>query len=156
MLEQANAKDNAAIAELDAATEALAGQERSCATLRSEARDSRDRLAIEQAELDEQLQGAQQARSPRSRSGSVARRRPGRSSERALLAAQKAASQQSTSGKDYTGAYVATGLVCPVPGASFIDSWGFPRATTGRHQGVDLMAPRGTPEPWRSCRATCG
>jgi murein DD-endopeptidase MepM/ murein hydrolase activator NlpD len=28
---------------------------------------------------------------------------------------------------------------------SFIDSWGFPRATTGSHQGVDLMSPRGTP-----------
>ena len=48
-------------------------------------------------------------------------------------------------GKDYTGAYVSTGIVCPVQGAvSFIDSWGAPRHQ-GAHQGVDLMAATGTP-----------
>jgi len=144
LLEQANAKDNAAIAELDAATTALAGQERDLRALRTDARESRDRLAVEQAQLDEQLKVAQSALAAfeeRLRREEAARRER----ERALLAAQQAAAKKSTSGKDYSGAYVATGLVCPVPGASFIDSWGFPRATTGWHQGVDLMAPRGTP-----------
>jgi murein DD-endopeptidase MepM/ murein hydrolase activator NlpD len=33
---------------------------------------------------------------------------------------------------------------CPVPGAKFMNDWGFPRVTTGFHQGTDLMAKRGT------------
>lgn len=144
MLEQANAKDNAAIAELDAATAALTAQEQDLRALRTAARDTRDLLATEQAQLDEQLKSATAsfaAFEERLRREEAARQER----ERALLAAQQAAAKKSASGKDYRGAYVSTGLVCPVPGASFIDSWGFPRATTGWHAGVDLMAPRGTP-----------
>lgn len=60
-------------------------------------------------------------------------------------AAARAASSRAGDGRDYSGTYVATGIVCPVRGAlSFIDSWGFPRSQ-GAHQGVDLMSPAGTP-----------
>jgi murein DD-endopeptidase MepM/ murein hydrolase activator NlpD len=38
----------------------------------------------------------------------------------------------------------ASGVVCPVPGASFTDSWGAPRSGH-THQGVDMMAGTGTP-----------
>ncbi len=144
MLEQANAKDNSAIAQLGVATDALTDLERELRTLRVDARESRERLAVEQTALDGQLREAQTALAAfeeRIRREEAARQQR----ERALLAAQQAANQKSTSGKDYTGAYVSTGLVCPLPGASFIDSWGFPRATTGWHRGVDLMAPRGAP-----------
>lgn len=34
---------------------------------------------------------------------------------------------------------------CPVAGARFMNDWGFPRTTTGFHEGTDLMAKRGTP-----------
>ena len=34
---------------------------------------------------------------------------------------------------------------CPVAGARFMNDWGFPRATTGFHQGTDMMAKQGTP-----------
>jgi murein DD-endopeptidase MepM/ murein hydrolase activator NlpD len=38
------------------------------------------------------------------------------------------------------------GFICPVlGGASFIDSWGFPRSGGRRHKGVDMFAARGTP-----------
>ena len=35
-------------------------------------------------------------------------------------------------------------VVCPVPSASFMNSWGFPRGSTRFHEGTDLMAPAGT------------
>jgi murein DD-endopeptidase MepM/ murein hydrolase activator NlpD len=34
---------------------------------------------------------------------------------------------------------------CPVPGASFVNDWGFPRSGGRAHAGTDLFAPRGTP-----------
>jgi murein DD-endopeptidase MepM/ murein hydrolase activator NlpD len=37
------------------------------------------------------------------------------------------------------------GMVCPVPGSTFIDSWGAPRPQGWSHQGVDMMASSGTP-----------
>lgn len=36
-------------------------------------------------------------------------------------------------------------FVCPVPGSTFIDSWGAPRSGGRRHEGVDMMASAGTP-----------
>ncbi len=37
------------------------------------------------------------------------------------------------------------GWVCPVPGATFFNDWGFPRNNGRVHEGNDLFAPRGTP-----------
>jgi LysM repeat protein len=34
---------------------------------------------------------------------------------------------------------------CPVPGASFVNDWGFPRSGGRAHEGTDLFAARGTP-----------
>lgn len=40
---------------------------------------------------------------------------------------------------------VGPDLRCPVPGASFMNDWGFPRDDGGRfHEGTDLFAPKGT------------
>ncbi len=39
-----------------------------------------------------------------------------------------------------------TNIACPVDGDSdFFDDWGDPRSGGRRHQGVDMVAPRGTP-----------
>ncbi len=38
-----------------------------------------------------------------------------------------------------------TGFLCPVPGASFFNDWGFPRGVTRWHAGNDLFARSGTP-----------
>lgn len=34
---------------------------------------------------------------------------------------------------------------CPVPGATFMNGWGFPRSNGRSHAGIDLFAPIGTP-----------
>ncbi len=39
----------------------------------------------------------------------------------------------------------SSSIRCPVPGASFINDWGFPRSGGRAHAGTDLFAPRGTP-----------
>lgn len=36
-------------------------------------------------------------------------------------------------------------MACPVPGARFMNDWGFPRAGGRHHEGNDLYAPAGTP-----------
>ena len=124
----------------DHADHALADREAELHDLREQARTARDRMAAEQTDLEAQLRVSQQALADfeeRLRREEAARQER----ERALLAAQRASTARS-----YAGAYVATGLVCPIRGpVSFVDSWGAPRATTGSHQGVDLMNPRGTP-----------
>ncbi len=40
---------------------------------------------------------------------------------------------------------VGGGMICPVPGSAFVDSFGAPRPQGWAHQGVDMMASSGTP-----------
>lgn len=44
------------------------------------------------------------------------------------------------SGSEPTGAWL-----CPVAGAKFTNDWGQPRSGGRRHEGTDMLAPRGTP-----------
>ncbi|MCL1601971.1 MAG: peptidoglycan DD-metalloendopeptidase family protein [Actinomycetia bacterium] len=58
--------------------------------------------------------------------------------------AEKSASRPGAAGG--TPPATTPGFICPVlGGASFIDSWGFPRSGGRRHKGVDMFATRGTP-----------
>ena len=58
------------------------------------------------------------------------------------------ASSSSSSGggssSSSSGGTVGPDLVCPVPGASFMNDWGFPRGETRFHEGTDMFAPNGT------------
>ncbi len=44
-----------------------------------------------------------------------------------------------------TGAGYVDNIVCPITGSAYGDSWGAPRSGGRRHEGVDMLAPRGTP-----------
>jgi murein DD-endopeptidase MepM/ murein hydrolase activator NlpD len=142
MLAQLNARDDAQIARLNALTADLTIRQASLRGLRDDARTLRDQFEVETTALQGTLTTAKQsltAYEEELRRAEAARREL----ERARLAVSRA---PTGGGRDYTGAYVALGIVCPIRGAvSFIDSWGAPRATTGFHYGVDLMSPRGTP-----------
>lgn len=65
----------------------------------------------------------------------------------ALKKAQDVAAANSRSGSASGLSPAATpGFLCPVQGgASFIDSWGFPRSGGRRHKGVDMFNARNTP-----------
>ncbi|MHB1137350.1 MAG: LysM peptidoglycan-binding domain-containing protein [Microthrixaceae bacterium] len=47
---------------------------------------------------------------------------------------------------DGTGStsWIGPRIICPVPGASFMNDWGFPRGSERFHEGTDMFAPAGT------------
>jgi murein DD-endopeptidase MepM/ murein hydrolase activator NlpD len=44
-----------------------------------------------------------------------------------------------------TGAGYIDSIICPMPGSAYGDTWGAPRSGGRRHEGVDMIAPRGLP-----------
>jgi LysM repeat protein len=55
-----------------------------------------------------------------------------------------AGSSSTVSSGARSGGSSTAGLVCPVPGALFMNDWGFPRGSSRFHEGTDLFAPTGT------------
>jgi murein DD-endopeptidase MepM/ murein hydrolase activator NlpD len=51
----------------------------------------------------------------------------------------------SQSSGGYSGGGYVANITCPMPGSAYGDTWGAPRSGGRRHQGVDMLAPRGTP-----------
>ena len=65
--------------------------------------------------------------------------------ERAKAAARPKATVSRSSG-GATGVIASGAWICPVQGPrAFTNDWGQPRSGGRRHQGTDIMAPRGTP-----------
>ncbi|MGB3734584.1 MAG: peptidoglycan DD-metalloendopeptidase family protein [Ilumatobacter sp.] len=44
-----------------------------------------------------------------------------------------------------TGGVFVDQIICPLPGSAYGDTWGAPRSGGRRHEGVDMIAPRGLP-----------
>src|SRR5262245_6234230 len=110
MLQETNAHDSTAVNKIEALNADLADHEQALRDLREEARAARDRVAAEQTDLEAQLRVSQHSLADfeeQLRQEEAARQER----ERALLAAQRA-----STARDYAGAYVATGLVCPIRG----------------------------------------
>jgi murein DD-endopeptidase MepM/ murein hydrolase activator NlpD len=150
LLDRANASDDAAVARLDQLTAELETQSRALDSEHTAQRELVAKLQGEQQAVQSQLREAQQAESAYEQQlAQLAAAQA--AAERARLAEQKqqleAQKQRQSGTRPAVGGYVAGGMVCPVRGAvSFVDSWGAPRGDTGPHQGVDIMAARGTPD----------
>jgi len=142
LLARSKERDDADAAELKAITDDLARQRSQLETRRVEQERAVAQVEAEQTAVQAQLRDAQvavDALEEQLRKEVEAQR----ARELAAAAAREASNR--SNGKDYSGTFVSTGLVCPMQGAlSFIDSWGFPRHQ-GPHKGVDLMTATGTP-----------
>lgn len=147
-LERVNARDNAAVDELRAVNEDLAVQRTELDEARAEQVRVLEQLERERERLDGLLAEAEAARAAleeRLARESAARQAAEAAAAAALARQQAAPAGASGPGSGSGSGQVVGGLVCPLPGAAFTDSWGAPRSGGRTHQGTDLMAPYGAP-----------
>ena len=141
LLAKTKASDDAAARRLSALNDDLDEERKSLEASKTAQEEVVRQVEAEQVAVQAQLAEAQKALDVLE----AQFRREQEAAKARELAANAARSGSKGNGKDYSGVYIATGIVCPVRGGvSFIDSWGYPRHQ-GRHQGVDLMSATGTP-----------
>jgi murein DD-endopeptidase MepM/ murein hydrolase activator NlpD len=68
----------------------------------------------------------------------------GSSAPKATIAAAPAVTQPAQSTQSAAPGWIGPELICPVPGATFMNDWGFPRGDERFHEGTDMFAPKGT------------
>jgi murein DD-endopeptidase MepM/ murein hydrolase activator NlpD len=142
LLARTKQQDDAAAAQLAAVTKELARQRAELEDRRAEQQQAVTEVEAEQVAVQAQLSAAQVALDDLEEQ---LRREQEAQRARELAAATARDASNRSNGKDYGGTFVSTGIVCPIQGAvSFVDSFGAPRHQ-GAHQGVDLMAAKGTP-----------
>ncbi len=167
LLDQLKAEDDDKLELLRALDEDLARKREDLDALRAEQEEAVAALEEEQAAIEAEAADAQtryaeleeQERRERER-----QERERRAAEAARAAAEERASREAANTSTSTTAATSPtaapaapapassggspggtfNIVCPVPGSSFVDSWGAARSTGG-HQGVDMMAGIGTP-----------
>ncbi len=123
------------------------------AALQADQEDALDDLQQRQDDLLAELERLQELERQRREAEERARR------EAAAAAAAAAASDDTTPPADDGGGGggggssgggggapppSGGGITCPVPGATFVDTWGAPRSGGRSHEGVDMMAGFGT------------
>jgi murein DD-endopeptidase MepM/ murein hydrolase activator NlpD len=132
LLDEAAASDNAAVSRLARVQDDLDERRSDLEARRSDQQSSLDRFRAETGRLEADLVAAQKAQAA---AEETARRADGRDNAASPPPPPPPAASAS-----------AGGLICPVRGfITFVDSWHAPRPGGRLHQGVDLMAPRGTP-----------
>jgi murein DD-endopeptidase MepM/ murein hydrolase activator NlpD len=143
LLARTKERDDAAAEELAAVTHDLAEQRRQLEARRVEQERVVAQVQAEQVAVESQLRDAQAAVNLLEEQ---LRREQEAQKARELAAAVAREASNRVNGNDYSGAFVSTGIICPIRGAlSFVDSWHAPRHQ-GQHEGVDLMAASGTPD----------
>jgi murein DD-endopeptidase MepM/ murein hydrolase activator NlpD len=144
LLARTKARDDASVERLRVVTSDLDAQRRALEDRKAEQERVVAQVTAEQATVQAQLTAAQHALDQLEEQ--LRQEQEAAKAREVAAAVARDASSRAGNGKDYSGSYVATGIVCPVRGAvSFIDSWGFARHQ-GPHMGVDLMAASGTPD----------
>lgn len=166
LLDRANAPTEHALGDLKVVDEELRVQQKTLARARDEQHDVVASLKRSGDALQSKLAEAQreeQAIEVRFRKELAAKRRAEAAARRAEAARQAAAAAQRSGARSVPARAASTGggnagtvvaspppgasIVCPVQGAvSFVDSWGAPRSGGRHHEGVDMMAARGTPD----------
>lgn len=143
LLARTKEREDAQVDELAAVERDLAQQRHELEVRRAEQERAVEQLKEEQATVQVQLRDAQTALDLLEEQ---LRREQEAQKARELAAAVAREASNRANGRDYSGAYISTGIICPVRGAvTFVDSFGAPRHQ-GPHMGVDLMAAKGTPD----------
>ncbi len=150
LLDRVNRQGNDAVDQLGAMTEDLHAQEATLDDKLGQQADLVANLKARQADVRSALAAAEAAEQQLKER--LAREQRERELQDRLQKARAAAAASATASKKGGGAalprgksvVVVGGFQCPVPGSSFSSTFGAPRSGGRRHQGVDMMAGRGT------------
>jgi murein DD-endopeptidase MepM/ murein hydrolase activator NlpD len=148
LFDEANARDNAAVSRLAKVQDDLARRRTDLRARRAEQLAMLDQFRDEARRLEADLVAAQRAQA--AAESAIRRAEAARAASASAPPASASPSGRATppdaAPSGPAPVRSAAGLICPVRGpVSFVDSWHAPRPGGRLHEGVDLMAPRGTP-----------